>query len=142
MTRERQVVALCDQVLRLRPRGGFPPVVVGDFNAEPDSDEIRYLSGLHSIEGRSVHLRDAWRAAGDASLEGEKGLGITWSNRNPYARSEHEPPRRIDYIFSGYPLVDGVGRVEHCRVVCDDERDGVWPSDHFGLYAELRSDPV
>jgi hypothetical protein len=27
-------------------------------------------------------------------------------------------------------------------VVCDDERDGIWPSDHFGVYAELRSEPL
>lgn len=46
----------------------------------------------------------------------------------------------------GYPirLPDryGVGLVERCQVVCDDERDGVWPSDHFGVYAELRTEPL
>ena len=26
--------------------------------------------------------------------------------------------------------------------VCDDEVDGVWPSDHFGVYAELRTEPI
>lgn len=131
--RERQVVALCDFVLEHRPRGGFPPVFTGDLNAEPDSAEIRYVSGLQSLGGRSVHFRDAWRVAGGG------GPGATWSNRNPYARQSHEPDRRIDYVFAGYPLADGRGRLEHCRVALDDERDGVWPSDHFGVYAELRS---
>jgi hypothetical protein len=32
--------------------------------------------------------------------------------------------------------------VTHCRVVCDDEQDGVWPTDHFGVYAELRTEPL
>lgn len=132
----RQVAELARQVIERRPKGGFPPVVVGDFNAEPDSDEIRFLTGLHPIDGRSVLFYDAWRFAGDG------GPGITWSNRNPYARTALEPNRRIDYVFAGYPPASGLGHVEQCRVVCDDEQGGVWPSDHFGVYAELRSEPL
>jgi endonuclease/exonuclease/phosphatase family metal-dependent hydrolase len=131
-TRERQVLAVALQAIQLRPRGGFPPIVVGDFNAEPDSDEIRFMTGGHAIDGRSVYFHDAWRVAGVG------GDGITWSNGNPWARANLEPDRRIDYIFTGYPTREGLGLLERCRVVCDDERDGVWPSDHFGVYAELR----
>jgi hypothetical protein len=36
----------------------------------------------------------------------------------------------------------GVGQIVSCRVVCNDERDGAWPTDHFGVYAELRTDPI
>lgn len=134
--RERQVVAVCDLALRRRPRGGFPPLLVGDFNAEPDSAEMRYVTGRQSLEGRSVAFLDAWPTAGDG------GAGITWSNANPYARSALEPDRRIDYIFAGFPVRSGVGMLESCRVVCDDGRDGIWPSDHFGVYAELRTEPL
>jgi len=138
-TRVRQVGTLAEHVLRLRPRGGFPPIVVGDFNAEPDSDEIRFMRGLHAMGDRGVYFNDAWLVAGDPAADPQ---GATWSNRNPYARTAFEPNRRIDYIFTGYPREDGVGLVEHCRVVCNDEHQGVWPSDHFGLYAELRTAPV
>lgn len=134
-TRERQVVALADRVLARRPVGGFPPILVGDFNAEPDSNEIRYLAGLGALGGRSVYFHDAWRVAGDG------GPGITWSNRNDEARRELEPDRRIDYVFTGYPLRDGTGWLEGCRVVCDRPEGGVWPSDHFGVLAELRTLP-
>jgi endonuclease/exonuclease/phosphatase family metal-dependent hydrolase len=133
--RERQVQAVCDLVLRRRVRGGFPSILVGDFNAEPDSAEIRYVTGLQSLAGRSVAFLDAWRTVG-------QGAGITWSNRNAYARLALEPDRRIDYIFTGFPLRSGVGQLLDCRVVCNDEKDGVWPSDHFGVYAELRSEPL
>ncbi len=133
--RERQVVALCDLVLRRRPRQGFPPLLVGDFNAEPVSAEIRYVTGLQSIDGRSMYLRDAWGQAGNG------GEGITWSNRNDYTVPWLEPDRRIDYIFVGPPRPDSVGLIEGCRVVCDEKKDGGWPSDHFGVYAELRTDP-
>jgi endonuclease/exonuclease/phosphatase family metal-dependent hydrolase len=138
--REAQVVPLCDMVLRRRPREGFPPIIVGDFNAEPDSSEIRYVGGFESANGRSVMFYDAWHVGGDGSP------GYTWSNRNPFAAIALEPERRIDYIFSGYPIRIGdrygVGKVVDCRVVCNDGHDGVWPSDHFGVYAELRTEPL
>jgi endonuclease/exonuclease/phosphatase family metal-dependent hydrolase len=85
-TRVRQVLALAEHVLALRPRGGFPPIVVGDFNAEPDSDEIRFMRGAHAIGDRSVYFNDAWKVAGDPA----QTAGFTWCNRNPYARSAHE----------------------------------------------------
>ena len=134
--REKQVVAVCDLALRRRPRSGFPPLLVGDFNAEPESAEIRYVTGLQSQAGRSVSFLDAWRMAGDG------GSGTTWSNANDYARAALEPDRRIDYIFAGFPQRNGIGRIERCRVVCDDARDGVWPTDHYGVYAELRTEPL
>ncbi|MDH5671298.1 MAG: endonuclease/exonuclease/phosphatase family protein [Myxococcales bacterium] len=135
--RLRQVEALCEHVLSHRPEGGFPPVVVGDFNAEPDSDEIRYMRGLHSSAGRSVHFRDALRQIRD--LRGHHEPVFTWDNRNPYARGEWEPNRCLDYIFVGYPLRNGLGHVRDARLVCDGPEDGVWPSDHFGVFAELET---
>ena len=138
----RQVAEIARQVVARRPKGGFPPVLVGDFNAEPDSDEIRFLTGGHPLDGKSVYFHDAWRVAGRGDRAPLEPPGCTWSNRNPWARLALEPNRRIDYVFTGYPLASGLGLVERCHVVCDDERDGVWPSDHFGVYAELRSDPL
>lgn len=134
--RERQVQALCDFAAEGGEEGGFPPVLVGDFNAEPDSAEVRYVRGLQSLAGRSVCFVDAWRSAGDG------GPGITWSNANPWARLEREPDRRIDYVFAGLPPRSGLGQLLDCRVVCNDESEGVWPSDHYGVYAELRDAPA
>ena len=127
--RAGQVTALSEFVQAQRARSGFPPIIVGDFNAEPESDEVRRLTG------RRTRWIDAWRAAGDG------GPGFTCATRNVYARLTGEPDRRIDYIFVGEPGTDGRGGIESCRIVCDDDRDGVWPSDHFGVYAELRTEP-
>lgn len=138
--REKQVELIARKAWQNRPEDGFPPIILGDFNAEPDSDEIRYLTGLHSLHGRSVAFLDAWRVAGDHGLPGEAGQGITWSNLNPYARIENEPRRRLDYIFVGLPGRRGVGAIETCRVVCNEEEAGVWPTDHFGVFAELRTE--
>ena len=138
--REKQVVLVAEKAWKSRPENGFPPIIVGDFNAEPGSDEIRYMTGLHSLHGESVAFMDAWAVAGDHSLPGEEGQGITWSNRNAYARVENEPRRRIDYIFAGLPGREGLGAIESCRVVCNEEEGGVWPTDHFGVFAEFRTD--
>jgi endonuclease/exonuclease/phosphatase family metal-dependent hydrolase len=133
--RERQVIAVCALSRRRRPADGFPPIIAGDFNAEPESTEIRYIKGLHALDGRSMYFRDAWALAGI-------GDGITWSNRNPYAHQPLAPDRRIDYIFVGPPPPSGVGMIESCRVVCNEEEGGAWPTDHFGVYAELRTEPL
>jgi endonuclease/exonuclease/phosphatase family metal-dependent hydrolase len=105
---------------------------VGDFNAEPESAEIRYLAGLQSMDGASTHFRDAW------SVAGGPGPGITWSRANPLTHPWLEPDRRIDYVWVGMPRRHGLGLIERCEVVADSPVEGVWASDHFGVYVELR----
>jgi endonuclease/exonuclease/phosphatase family metal-dependent hydrolase len=108
-----------------------PPLLVGDMNAEPDSTEIRFLCGLQSIDGYSTYFQDAWRIAGDG------GPGYTWDNRNTYAAYMFEPNRRIDYIFVGLADMQGRGRIRSVRVVMNERSDRAFPSDHFGVLAEV-----
>lgn len=131
--RERQVAALADFVAsRADAAGPLPPIVGGDFNADPDAQEIRFLCGLASMDGRSAYFQDAWRVAGGG------GPGLTWDNRNPFAAAVREPDRRIDYVFVGWrPHPNGPGRVESARVVCDRALTGTFASDHFGLLVEI-----
>jgi hypothetical protein len=75
-------------------------------------------------------------------MAGEDGAGHTWDNANAYAALDLEPNRRIDYIFVGFPARTGVGRLTSCRLVCNDQKDGIWPTDHFGVYAELCTEPI
>jgi len=110
----------------------FPPVLCGDFNADPDAQELRMLNGLTTgpVEGLVFH--DAWRFAGDDSG------GMTWDNTNPYVAMEFEPDRRIDYIFAGLPAAKGAGHIVDCRVVGREPVNDIYPSDHFAVLAELR----
>ena len=133
--REKQVEALADFVAATADRDSpYPPVVAGDFNAEPEATEIRYLCGLTSLNGRSVYFQDAWRVAGD------EGPGWTWANRNTFAAAEHEPDRRIDYVFVGWRRSGGAGLVTSAQVVCDRSLTGTFASDHFGICADI-ADP-
>lgn len=134
--RERQVQAISESILSRVGPEDFPAIIAGDFNAVPQSSEIRFMRGLHALEGRSVYFRDAWEFGGG------EGPGLTWSRRNPYIPRWLAPDRRIDYIFVGPPKHDGVGEITNCQVICDIPRDGVWPSDHFGVYATVSSVPA
>jgi endonuclease/exonuclease/phosphatase family metal-dependent hydrolase len=130
--REAQVAAIVEAIeASADAESAMPPILAGDFNAEPDSTEIRYLTGLATLDGRSTYFQDAWRVAGG------RGPGFTWDNRNVFAEGEREPDRRIDYVFVGWKRDSGAGRVEAARVVCDRALEGTFASDHFGLLAEI-----
>jgi len=129
--REQQVVRLDEFAWRVAGDRALPPIVVGDFNADPESAELRYLRGWRSAAGRSTCFEDAWAAAGDG------GAGFTWDNRNPFARTVDEPDRRLDYIFVGFNHDRWRIAVHDCRVVMNEGRNAIYPSDHFGVMAWL-----
>jgi endonuclease/exonuclease/phosphatase family metal-dependent hydrolase len=131
--REDQLVA-AEAFMGEKPPTRLPKVLMGDLNATPDSDEIRWLKGLRSVGGRRVYYQDAF-----AHLHPDQ-RGETWAARNPYtdALKWLERDRRIDYIFVGQANLDGSGQLLEARVVLDRPGpDGALPSDHFGVYAEI-----
>ena len=109
----------------------YPPILAGDLNAAPDSDEIRMLTGRTAVAAPRLVFHDAWEVAGDGSP------GCTWTNANEWAREDLEPDRRIDYVLVGWPGWGGAGHVVDCRLV-GHPVDGLSPSDHLGVVAELR----
>ncbi len=125
--RQLQVRALADAVAERAPISGFPPVVMGDFNAEPDSDEIRFMKGLTGLGGKCVYFADAFGVAGDGTP------GFTFSKRNDHAAFIREPERRIDYIFVRGPDDTQRGEPMEAAVCFDHPHKGVFPTDHFGV---------
>jgi endonuclease/exonuclease/phosphatase family metal-dependent hydrolase len=128
--RQLQVRALAEFVAESRDRA-FPPIVCGDFNADPASDEIRMMTGRTTLPVPKLVFVDAWEVAG-------RGPGLTWSNENPFAARDLEPDRRIDYVFAGWPKERGAGHVLSVRVEGTEPVDGIHPSDHYAVLAELR----
>lgn len=130
--RQQQVRALAAAVAELCPLGeGFPPVVVGDFNAGPDADEIRFMKGLTGLGGECVYYADSFEVAGDGTL------GATFSKSNPYAEPLREPERRIDYVFVRGPDESQRGEPIECQVVFHRSHEGAFPSDHYGVVATI-----
>lgn len=131
--RELQVKAIARLITELAPDDGrFPPMLMGDLNAEPHSDEIRYLGGFTRLgEPRSVRFSDVWAYA-------DVGPGFTFdASRNAFAVQYHEAPRRIDYVFVRGPDGNGRGRPMGPRLCFDEDRAGIFPSDHFGVCCDL-----
>lgn len=129
-TREEQAVVL-DRWARERP-GDLPTVMCGDFNCTPDSSVHQFLTGRTSLRGESTYWRDAYQRRHPNSD------GYTWSAKNPYAARSVERNRRIDFVFVGPMREGGPGAILHARVVLDlPTADGVYPSDHFGVFAEI-----
>ncbi len=147
VAREKQVLAI-DAALRAlgREKDSAPQILCGDFNATPDSDEMRFLRGLTTLDGRRTHFQDSWLrlhpepGPGDGPAE-----GITWSSDNELTRPLRslDIDRRIDYVYVTSRKKDGRASVHECRVVLTDRAaDGDFcATDHYGVLAVVQVVP-
>jgi endonuclease/exonuclease/phosphatase family metal-dependent hydrolase len=130
--RSEQVRALARFVLDENPERANP-LVTGDLNAEPDSDEIRLLGGqTTSPPSPGLVLLDAWLCSDPAAQ------GWTWDRRNPAVLATGEPDARIDYVLLGNrPHNESASRVRNAWLAGNRPIDDVWPSDHAAVVVEL-----
>jgi endonuclease/exonuclease/phosphatase family metal-dependent hydrolase len=141
VVRIRQVIYAAERLFVLAPIEAdfLPPILMGDFNASPNTDEIRYLRGEHVIDGRSLYFGDVWEYAEPA------GPGYTYARDNAYARKNGEPNRRIDYIFVRGPDKDMRGEPSNVRLAFTEQAQGsegpLWASDHYGVICDLAMSP-
>ncbi len=130
--RTAQVRVLAEFVAAQAEGCAYPPVVTGDLNAEPDSDELRLLGGVLTTPAvPGLVLVDAWRYADPVDP------GFTWDRRNGYQARSIIPDSRIDHILVGLPR-DGRGRVQSARLAGAVPVGEVWPSDHFAVVADIQ----
>jgi endonuclease/exonuclease/phosphatase family metal-dependent hydrolase len=132
--RQDQARAVLGLVGRLRgdPASDPPAIVAGDFNAVPDSDELRLLTGRSPAPVAGLVLTDAWPQVRDDP-------GDTWVRRNPYLADSVWPQRRLDYVLISWPRPAPLGNPAQAFLVGDGPVAGVWASDHLGVAADLRS---
>lgn len=113
----------------------LPPVVTGDLNAVPDSDEIRRLTGRRDPAVPGLVFSDAWELVGD-------GPGETYSEANPYVNDSAWPERRLDYVMVSWPRRRPNGNPKRATRFGFDAVDGTVPSDHWGVAVDLAVSPV
>ncbi len=149
VAREKQVLAVDAAVRALgRDKDSAPQILCGDFNATPDSDEVRFLRGLTTLDGRRTHWQDAWLRLhrecqpGDGPRE-----GITWSSENEFTRPLRslDIDRRIDYVFVTSRKKDGRATIHSSSVVMTEREgqgaDEICASDHYGVMADVQVVP-
>lgn len=129
-----QVTELARFIAERGPRGRFRPVVTGDFNAEPDSDELRLFGGVKTapvVPGMA--MIDLWRYADPGRP------WATWSSVNGNIVHPADINSRIDYIHLGMPELSPrrAFSVSAVRLAGDRAVNGVWPSDHLAVLADL-----
>jgi endonuclease/exonuclease/phosphatase family metal-dependent hydrolase len=110
---------------RMSQQNGSNRLLMGDMNATPDSNEIRWLL-------TESDLVDTFAAKNPADS------GITWDTQNRYTSQQkpHTLDRRIDYIFCAGD--EPVRSLSSCRVVFNrPDRNGIFASDHYGILAEF-----
>ena len=115
-----------EELLEISASLGPQVFLSGDFNAQPKHPPIEQIrqrgfmdlfSTLHPIHP-----------------------GITWDNRNPFIQSHSVrfPDRRIDYLFLHQKASSSFVPTD-CEVVLrEPSKDGIYPSDHYGVLATLR----
>ena len=149
VAREQQVLSVDEAIRALgRDKDSAPQILCGDFNATPDSDEMRFLRGLTTLGGRRTHFQDAWLRLHRECQPGDgPGDGITWSSDNEHTRPLRslDIDRRIDYIYVTSRKKDGRATIHDSRVVLT-EREGqgagaICASDHYGVLADVQVVP-
>lgn len=138
LAREAQVLAIDE---RIKAIGENPQILCGDFNSIPDSDEMRYLRGLTTLDGRRTHYQDAYLRTHPA----DGPAGYTWCAQNPQTRALRslDINRRIDYIYVTTRRKDGRGTIHGAGVVLTDrDDDQSCASDHYGVMADIEISPT
>jgi len=148
--REEQVQVVDDVVTAHgndSPHNDSPHVVMGDFNTVPESDEIRWLTGLCTLGGRRIAYQDAWAVAHPAEP------GCTWTRQNPYTERMFwlRRDRRLDYIFVTPVRRDRRGTILGADVAFNKPQapavdepavspsgEQLYASDHFGVVADVQ----
>lgn len=142
--RENQFIHAVHQASYLEKKyASRNPVVVlgGDFNAEPDSAVLRYLTGQQSLNGNGTFWIDAWDYLGE-------GPGWTFDPSSYWAKStahyvgiehpEFMPMRRLDYLLVKGWVYGRRGQPASVSLCFNDEDErGATVSDHFGVQATL-----
>ncbi len=109
----------------------LPPILLGDFNAEPDSPEM--LAITTPMRGGPSPFVDAWRI-----VQGYRHAP-TWNRDNPLTQASEAPSRRIDYVLIGRADDRLLALPTETSLFCHEPgQDGVWPSDHAGVTSRVR----
>ena len=132
--RELQAVAVVRRIEELLAGRPAHVVLGGDFNAEPSTSSMRFLTGRTSLEGLSTAYRDAWE-----SVHGE-ATGWTFHPGNPLTAIDEpglDRGRRIDYVLVRCGDHGPTLRIADAGLALHEPVDGVQASDHYGVFADL-----
>ncbi|MCY4355531.1 MAG: endonuclease/exonuclease/phosphatase family protein [Truepera sp.] len=138
-SRAMQSLQASELVEILEAEGELPIILVGDFNSPPESGQT---SPYHILV--AAGFVDAWT---QRSYAFNNRLGPTCCQSEGLTNGESLLDERIDQVWVRLPgggsRSDSSGQIGYTRVSLlgdspEDMLQGLWPSDHAGVLAELR----
>jgi endonuclease/exonuclease/phosphatase family metal-dependent hydrolase len=88
------------------------------------------LTGRREPAVPGLVFTDLWEVAGE-------GSGHTWRRDNPYIADSTWPNRRLDYLFVSWPRPRPLGNPSQVWLAGVDPVEGVQPSDHAAVVADI-----
>lgn len=134
-------LAEASRLVARHPDTAVPAILCGDFNAGPDEPEVTAIVGAETTIPGGIPLIDGWAVARPDDP------GFTWDSANPHAAAQGEGSHRIDYLLFA-PTANGATAGDWSTrrstmqpvdggLIGSRPIDGVWPSDHFGVWLDL-----
>jgi endonuclease/exonuclease/phosphatase family metal-dependent hydrolase len=136
--RRAEAIMMPEYLASVVPKGS-PLVVLGDFNTEIDSPEMRHMTdkGYHDVWSRVSRLPGyTWNPAANTNIksfyltDNEKRFDSLYVHLN---NTNEATGKRIDFILLNETL--GAGPVVEASVCFDRPYEEIHPSDHFGVFA-------
>ncbi|CCI47225.1 unnamed protein product [Albugo candida] len=137
-SREQSVIQIWNF---MQTGNGVTQLLLGDLNAEPQSEEIQFLQGKTDLLGHKTNLRDSWLDIHDEPVPRSKNV-VDRSEK--FTFPSEDPCKRIDLI-----LFRGQGVTKEIKLVGKDpfvepslngikvNTNAIYPSDHRGVIAEF-----
>jgi endonuclease/exonuclease/phosphatase family metal-dependent hydrolase len=117
----------------------LPIIAVGDFNATPDTPEIKFIRQYFTSAYAAYHGQEPEYTCPTPLSKPSRSLTRTIGRRviNILVHRNIAPWRgTLDYIFTNQHV-----QVDNCELILTKpapDNQQIYPSDHFGIAAELK----
>lgn len=127
------------KMLKAYPYSAYE-ILLGDFNAGPDSSIHRYLTGDQSLHGNATDWVDL--AETYAYISGTQPKPTLDLAHNPRWDGENIilAPQRLDWIMLEYP--SKAPKLNFLGIIGDQREAGITASDHYGVLCDLEFAPA
>lgn len=126
----------------------YPLILGGDFNASPESNEIKKISSsevlFDAYSNSSPNKKYTWDPSRNTNIKYSTNhfdaSGEMLSEDEIKSADYDNVPRKIDYVFLNKKF--SADDVISSTIVLDSLMDGLHASDHFGVLTEIKLDNV
>jgi hypothetical protein len=139
--RREEVAELLEQLQQIP--GGSPVIIGGDFAAQPDAAEMRLMVDSSGYLDAYAVGRDSgrptWDTENNTAIRYAASLadadGDTLTGYDLLMALYNQRSRRVDYLLLNRRFTPE--DVHESRLVLDLPEQGLYPSDHFGVQADI-----